>query len=66
MRIVSEKTLPCPSGTPGEPGIGEGSVETQDSTQAELVESVVAAVTGEVRALAEWLVEHRAGDLREQ
>jgi hypothetical protein len=41
-------------------------VETQDGTPAELVESVVAAVTGEVRALAEWLVEHRAGDLREQ
>ena len=39
---------------------------TQESTQAELVESVVAAVAGDVRALAEWLVEHRAADLREQ
>jgi hypothetical protein len=28
------------------------------------VESVVQAVAGEVRALAEWLVEHRAADLR--
>jgi hypothetical protein len=41
-------------------------VERQDNTQADQVERVVQAVAGEVRALAEWLVEHRTADLREQ
>jgi hypothetical protein len=36
----------------------------EDSTAA-LVETVLAAITEEARALAEWLVEHRTADLRE-